>query len=139
MSYKFRKNAALTALVLYWGLILTLTSLPQANMPNVQTNDKVSHFLAYLGLAFLLYAYLRLRRGFNSDKKKLIIIVIATASLYGALDELHQLFVPGRSADVIDWIADTLGAIAGIILITGIEKYLPSPFMGNEAADTGNG
>ncbi|MCX5731999.1 MAG: VanZ family protein, partial [Deltaproteobacteria bacterium] len=31
----------------------------------------------------------------------------------GATDEFHQSFVPGRNADVADWMADTLGAAAG--------------------------
>lgn len=32
-------------------------------------------------------------------------------SLYGALIEFYQLSVPGRSADLLDWILDTLGVI----------------------------
>lgn len=38
------------------------------------------------------------------------------ASLYGAVDELHQATVPGRSADVADWVADTLGAAFAVTL-----------------------
>ena len=32
-------------------------------------------------------------------------------SLYAATDELHQLFVPGRNCDVLDWLADSAGAV----------------------------
>lgn len=35
---------------------------------------------------------------------------LALASLYGAVDEWHQSWVPGRSADAWDWLADTAGA-----------------------------
>jgi VanZ family protein len=35
-------------------------------------------------------------------------------SLLAALDELHQLFIPGRDAEVSDWLADTVGATAGL-------------------------
>ena len=35
----------------------------------------------------------------------------AFALLYAASDEWHQSFVPGRSPDVIDWVADVAGAV----------------------------
>lgn len=37
----------------------------------------------------------------------------ALAAAWGALDELHQRFVPGREADAVDVLADALGAAAG--------------------------
>lgn len=36
---------------------------------------------------------------------------ITLASLYGALIEWRQIYVPGRTADPFDWMLDTLGAI----------------------------
>ena len=33
---------------------------------------------------------------------------------YGAFDEIHQWFVPGRSAELADWYADSIGAFAGV-------------------------
>ena len=41
-------------------------------------------------------------------------MLIATA--YAATDELHQVFVPGRSAEFTDVLLDSLGALAGIWL-----------------------
>ena len=38
----------------------------------------------------------------------------AFAAVYGATDELHQMFVPNRYAGLDDWIADALGAAAGV-------------------------
>jgi VanZ family protein len=35
------------------------------------------------------------------------------ASFYGATDEIHQFYVPGRTMEVYDWIADTLGGLLG--------------------------
>jgi VanZ family protein len=37
-------------------------------------------------------------------------------SIYGATDEFHQRFVPHRSADAGDWMADTAGAVLGALL-----------------------
>jgi VanZ family protein len=41
-------------------------------------------------------------------------------ALGGALDEVHQIFVPGRSAEVGDAAADLIGAAAGILVIAWI-------------------
>lgn len=44
-------------------------------------------------------------------------LAVLLASLYGVSDELHQAFVPGRSADPADWLADTAGALAAVLLV----------------------
>lgn len=41
------------------------------------------------------------------------IAAIVLATLYGVSDEFHQLFVPGRSADPYDVLADGVGATIG--------------------------
>jgi VanZ family protein len=41
-------------------------------------------------------------------------LALAIAAAYGIFDELHQSFVPGRSADILDWFADVCGALIGI-------------------------
>lgn len=45
-----------------------------------------------------------------------LIVCTLMASAVGAADELHQLFLPGRSADLDDWAADTIGAIFGALV-----------------------
>lgn len=37
--------------------------------------------------------------------------------LYGASDEIHQYYVPNRSAEVLDWMADIIGAIIAVLII----------------------
>jgi VanZ family protein len=44
-------------------------------------------------------------------------LAVLLASLYGVSDEVHQAFVPGRSADASDWLADTVGALAAVTLL----------------------
>ena len=41
----------------------------------------------------------------------------AIATLYGAFDEVHQGFVPRRTPDVRDWLADAMGAAAAVVAI----------------------
>jgi VanZ family protein len=55
-------------------------------------------------------------------------------SAFGASDEWHQSFVPGRSAEVADWVADTAGAACAAVLYVRwtwyrrqLERVLPWP------------
>ncbi|MDZ7623473.1 MAG: VanZ family protein [Ignavibacteriaceae bacterium] len=49
--------------------------------------------------------------------KRLLIATIVICLFYGAVDELHQMLVPGRFAETWDWVADALGAFAGVLIV----------------------
>lgn len=103
------------ALLLYWPLLFLLTHLPPSNVPSVGvSHDKLAHFCAYFGLTFLLTLALLLLCRFRWE---LLLYAIVATALYGAIDELTQLFV-GRTADLRDWLADVTGAIAGALVAT---------------------
>ena len=94
--------------VLWAALIFFLSSGPRdIPAPEVVGIDKVLHFGAYGVLGFLL------ARGRLSFALTALIGI-----LYGASDEVHQMFVPGRSPSVFDWIADAAGVLAGVYLYT---------------------
>ncbi len=71
--------------------------------------DKVAHFGAY-GLLGLLLAHAVRATGLP------LAAAVALGWLYGASDEFHQSFVPGRSVELLDWVADALGVLAGVYL-----------------------
>ncbi len=77
--------------------------------------DKLLHFGAYALLGVLFFrAYETLP---IKDKPRLLIgISIATATLYGISDEIHQYFVPFRQADILDAVANTVGSTCGVYL-----------------------
>jgi VanZ family protein len=52
---------------------------------------------------------------------------LVLAALYGATDEYHQSFVPGRGATVIDVGIDTLGASLGLALALAWQRLRPGP------------
>ena len=52
----------------------------------------------------------------------IIVLAIVLASAYGATDEFHQLFVPGRSCDPADWLVDTIAATIGILSFNAMKK-----------------
>ena len=93
--------------------------------------DKAAHFGAFAVGAVLLA--LALRWNCAWPWPRIVCVSIAAISLYGATDEWHQLYTPHRSgADVGDWTADTLGAIAGAAVTAFIHarhqlKHRPAP------------
>lgn len=71
-------------------------------------HDKVTHALAFGGLAALVFFALRVGHGFRIGLAALGAWLLAT--LYGGTDEIHQMFVPTRMPDWYDVLADTVGA-----------------------------
>jgi VanZ family protein len=75
--------------------------------------DKDGHALLYAGLAALV---LRAAAGARWDgvTTRAMLVALLFASFYGVTDEFHQRFVPGRTCDVYDWVADTIGATVAV-------------------------
>lgn len=80
---------------------------------------KKAHFYAYLILGFLIMGAVR-RSGTYGFRA--IIITLLICSLYAVSDEFHQLFVPGRGAQIRDVFIDIAGAIVGASGCLGIGK-----------------
>ena len=59
----------------------------------------------------------------NIEQKKKIIISFLIGFFYAISDELHQWFIPGRSALVGDIIIDSCGVLFGIVIIMFIIKF----------------
>ena len=49
----------------------------------------------------------------GAARAKAVLLAIVVAGACGVSDEWHQAFVPLRSSDVLDWVADTVGSILG--------------------------
>ena len=64
---------------------------------------------------------------FTRGRKSPVLAVILT-SIYAVTDEVHQIFVDGRSCELGDWAIDTMGAIFGalgfLIIIITIERII---------------
>ena len=78
--------------------------------------DKYLHATLYAGLGVLLVR--ALAGGWHRRVTPVIVVsAIAIAAAYGVSDEFHQSFVPLRSVDAMDVVADTVGAsIAAVVL-----------------------
>ena len=97
-------------MALMW--FLSSRSGDEIQMPPIPFLDKVLHFLEYLIFGFLLARVISLPER-RKSRIRLFISVVAIALIWGAIDELHQSFVPLRDASLFDLIADCIGAGVG--------------------------
>jgi VanZ family protein len=98
-----------------WALVIfALSSVPGRKLPAVHifaNSDKVAHLFIYAVLGLLCFA--ASRRTWNTRTAWLVLAASLLGLAYGITDELHQLYVPGRSADPLDVVADGIGALLG--------------------------
>jgi VanZ family protein len=89
------------------ALVFAVSSFP-VRVPGggVAGLDKVAHFGIYAVLGLLLARAVG-RAAWPA---------VALGWAYGASDEVHQMFVPGRSPEVADWLADAAGVLLGVFL-----------------------
>lgn len=80
---------------------------------------KAAHISAYFILGILIF---NLLKEYDLAIKKMIFASIAMAMLYACTDEIHQIFVPGRSGEVRDVLIDTAGAAAGVVVYAALHS-----------------
>ncbi|MGE0470358.1 MAG: VanZ family protein [Nitrospira sp.] len=112
----------------YAGVIFYLSSLshPEEHLPIVSRfSDKVLHAVEYA--VFGALCFWALQGTLNvSWRRWAIPLAIVLASLYGVTDEFHQSFVPFRYSHVLDWVADTIGAILGVLAMHRAVNFSPA-------------
>ena len=96
----------------YSAIIFFISSLPSQQLTFTQVVwDKALHVLEYAPLGFLAArALIFLRRW---PMMTVWALSVAFCYLYGLSDEFHQSFVPERSCDWRDVLADSIGGIVG--------------------------
>jgi VanZ family protein len=97
------------------ALIFALSSTATPPAP-AQVGDKTLHFVGYGGLGVLA---LRATAGgaLSGLTAGPASAAWAIAAVYGVTDEYHQRFVPGRTPDAADALADALGAAAAVLTV----------------------
>jgi len=119
---KNKKLLVYAPLVVYWLILFVATTLPAASMPSFGVVDKVNHLSAYFILAILLFLTLLFQQKIPFAKNRVAAYALIICSLYGMLDEVHQIFIPGRSAEFLDFLADACGALLGVLLMNYLVK-----------------
>lgn len=111
-------------LLVYSGIIFYVSSLEAVETPqSIPHFDKVFHLAEY-GLFGLLLARAISHAATRIDRTTLIWFTVLGAFLYGLSDEFHQSMVPGRTADAMDLLADTIGGLLGGLTYIFIDNIL---------------
>jgi len=105
-----RRHARLWLPVVVWAaLIFAFSSIPSLST-GLGTWDlvlrKLAHAAEYAILGALLHRWL-----------PSVPLALIAGSAYAATDEVHQMFVSGRSGRPTDWLIDTAGVAIGIGLL----------------------
>lgn len=107
----------------YMGMIFALSSMPGQVAPDASPLNRLMawtppqlqnslHIPLYAGLAWLWCRALSLR---NYRPGRVAATAVSLSILYGALDEWHQTFVPGRTGSLTDLMLDLIGALLAAI------------------------
>ena len=108
MKIKFR-----ILLIIWIIVILTLSSIPDLRIIppwHFTWKDKISHFIEY-GIFALLFLLMVKQENRITNHRKSFLAVLTFGLLLAIVDELHQLFIPGRSTDALDIVADSFGIV----------------------------
>lgn len=118
MAFLRRQKVVTVALVLYWPALFVLAHIP---IPQVVRKahmyDKSLHLLAYMILTFLLWSAIKPREKVHW-RRAAVWCLLAIVTVYGVCDEYLQHFVADRSMDPRDFVADVIGAVAALGILT---------------------
>lgn len=111
------KRAFLWLPVIVWmGVIFGFSFVSRKNMPGLSSYpDLLGHALLYAVLGLFVKRALRKGHPFLSPAACITFSVLFCV-LYGITDELHQAFVPSRSAELSDLVHDAIGGLIGSLL-----------------------
>lgn len=106
--------------VIIWALVIFIqSSFPAISLPKVEWFgiDKIVHMGVFGMLAGLCYISFLNIKSRNIFTKNIYLSTAIITIIYGALDEIHQYFVPNRSCELQDWLADALGVMIALMII----------------------
>jgi VanZ family protein len=117
--------------IAWFFIVAILTLMPGKDVPevgwmdNIPNFDKFVHACLFGGLTFL-FCLPYLKSSFSKKQKINHFIRIALASsMWGITVEfLQKYFIPGRDFELLDWAADSVGALIALWLSFRILKYL---------------
>lgn len=107
------------ALLSYLLLIFLASSIPGEEIPKIgfEFSDKIVHAIVYMILFILFFYSLKYQSKSVKLRNNAILFAGLFSALYGVSDEIHQKFVPMRSCELDDWIADVFGIIIGLLIV----------------------
>jgi VanZ family protein len=106
-------------------MALIFLASAQSDLPAVErVSDKTLHVAAYF-----VFGVLCLRAthgGLLPLRLRPTLVALALALVYGALDEWHQSWVPGRTPSALDWVADGIGTSLACVAVALWNRLRPA-------------
>jgi len=104
--------------------IFVQSSISRLSVPDMgfKLQDKVAHSIEYAILAVLLVRAFK-NMVFVKTRWRMWWLTIIVGAGYAVLDEIHQYFVPGRTADIFDVAADVVGVAIVVFVSIIFELY----------------
>lgn len=109
--------------VLYYAVISLFSAITPFDelASRLGSADKVAHFLEFGLFGALIARSLSWENFFHHIKNGVWVVILALIPVLAGLDEFHQAFVPGRTPDFHDWLADIAGTCFGMLV--GLRIY----------------
>ena len=82
---------------------------------------KLAHFTLYTLGGILIYMHINL---YNIKTKSKLIIAQMIGTIYAITDEIHQMFILGRTGEIRDILIDSAGVFAGIAFLAILLKMI---------------
>jgi VanZ family protein len=101
--------------VLHMALIFAASSTADLDPLPGTFSDKPAHLGVYAVLGGLLAR--AFAGGWRNVTWPQVVLAVVLSTAYGVSDEFHQSFVPGRTPDAMDVVADAAGAALGAIVL----------------------
>ncbi len=113
-------------LVLSSSICIYFSSIEYIKLPemNIDFGDKLLHFLAFA--IYGLSLQIAIVPACKSQNRLQKILILISGAIFAMSDEIHQMFVPGRSADILDWIVDVGGVTVSLLFFNSISKLTHS-------------
>ena len=110
---KYKLSIIWAAIMLLATTMKTGDEMPKFEIPYF---DKIVHFVIFGVLGFLI----------SYEKRRLEVSTAVICAGFGIAIEIIQSFLPWRSFEVADMVADTIGALAGMLAAKLLISYAKS-------------
>jgi len=116
--------------IAYMALVFALSANPMPEqVPDYWQIDKLYHFSAYLVMGALWARALFNGRAGRPAAVLLVAAVVITV-FFGGMVEVYQSFLPYRTGDILDALANGAGGLAGVVLFARLKSREARPTKG---------
>lgn len=117
---RYQLPVLLWAALIFW--LSSLRTLPHFNTPFI-AEDKLAHMTIFFVFCWFSRRALYFQTVSVFLRRWSYIGAFLLTCAYGYFDEVHQLYVPGRSYDYFDLLADASGALCFVVLSLILERW----------------